>query len=72
MLIALPNNDGSFTCTLFLPYEGEVSFSALKDEEAFARFIKQNFKDAYAHMPTIKEDFRNNPVSDLVIIHSNP
>ena len=26
MLIALPNFDGSFTCTLFMPFVGEVSF----------------------------------------------
>jgi hypothetical protein len=31
MLIALPNLDGSFTCTLFMPFEGENSFASLED-----------------------------------------
>ena len=30
MLIAMPNLDGSFTCTLFMPFEGEVSFENIK------------------------------------------
>ena len=33
MMIALPNFDGSFTCTLFLAHEGEDSFDAINSGE---------------------------------------
>ncbi|EQD40996.1 Kynurenine 3-monooxygenase, partial [mine drainage metagenome] len=38
MLIALPNPDGTFTVTLFLPRTGEPSFAALADEVALRAF----------------------------------
>ena len=45
MLIALPNLDGSFTCTLFLAFEGEVSFEHLKTESQVEAFFKEHFAD---------------------------
>src|SRR5207302_612125 len=46
MLIALPNPDGSFTCTLFFSFEGELSFNSLKDKNAVEIFLKETFPDA--------------------------
>lgn len=67
MLIALPNIDGSFTCTLFFPFEGEeASFAALKGDAEVQAFFEQNFPDAVPLMPTLLEDFRNNPTSSLI------
>jgi hypothetical protein len=40
MLIAMPNLDGSFTCTLFMPFEGENSFESLKDKEPLKLFLQ--------------------------------
>ena len=45
MLIALPNVDGSFTGTLFLPFEGEVSFENLKTDEQVTAFFEKYFPD---------------------------
>ena len=72
MLIALPNMDGSFTCTLFFPFEGEPSFTSLDTKEKVNRFFKQTFGDAYALMPTLEHDFFTNPVSSLVTIKCHP
>jgi len=72
MLIALPNLDGSFTCTLFLPFEGPQSFAALKTDDDVLRFFTRQFPDAVAHMPTLVEDYRHNPVSSLVYIRCAP
>lgn len=72
MLIALPNNDKSFTCTLFFPFEGNESFSALKTKEAVHDFFNKHFKDAITLMPTLVEDFFNNPTSSLVTIKCFP
>jgi hypothetical protein len=44
MLIALPNLDGSFTCTLFMPFEGENSFASLEDRGDVALFLKRTFQ----------------------------
>ncbi|GAA4452190.1 NAD(P)/FAD-dependent oxidoreductase [Rurimicrobium arvi] len=67
MLIALPNTDGSFTCTLFFPFEGaEASFAALKSDADVQAFFLKNFPDAVELMPTLLEDFRNNPTASLI------
>jgi kynurenine 3-monooxygenase len=72
MLIALPNLDGSFTCTLFFEQEGSLSFSSLKNENDAARFFHRYFPDAVPLMPTYKEDFFRNPVSSLVYLKCFP
>ncbi len=72
MMIALPNPDGSFTCTLFLPFEGKESFDSLREDNDVLRFFESTFGDAVPLMPTLLEDFRNNPTSSLVTVRSNP
>jgi kynurenine 3-monooxygenase len=72
MLIALPNLDGSFTCTLFFPFEGKYSFDSLKNDEAILSFFKEVFPDAVPLMPTLLEDFKENPTSSLGIIRCFP
>ena len=56
MLIALPNTDGSFTCTLFLNHEGEISFQALQTEETVYAFFEQYFVDALPQTALGKTD----------------
>jgi len=72
MLIALPNTDGTFTCTLFLPFEGPNSFETLTTQEAVDAFFDKNFADAKAMMPTMMEDFFTNPTSSLAIFRIFP
>lgn len=72
MLIALPNPSMTFTCTLFLPFEGPVSFSQLTTEEDIQRFFEKYFPDALALMPTLQEDFRDNDTASLVTIRCFP
>jgi len=72
MLIALPNLDGSFTCTLFFPFEGEASFSKLDTKEKVKEFFGKTFPDAVALMPDYINDFFNNPTSSLVTVKCFP
>lgn len=72
MLIALPNPDKSFTCTLFLSYEGEKSFARLSDKESILQFFKENFPDAVPLMPELTTEFFQNPLSDLVTVRAYP
>ena len=72
MMIALPNPDGSFTCTLFWEFEGPRSFATMKSHEDVRRFFEEEFPDAVPLMPTLLEDFRENPTGSLVTIRCAP
>jgi kynurenine 3-monooxygenase len=72
MLIALPNADGSYTCTLFAPMTGPGSFEELRSDDAVAELFERQFPDAVPQMPTLLEDFRTNPVGALVTVRCAP
>ena len=72
MMIALPNPDGSFTCTLFWEFEGPRSFATTKTDDDVQRFFGEEFPDAVALIPTLLEDFKNNPTGSLVTIRCAP
>jgi kynurenine 3-monooxygenase len=72
MLIALANLDGSFTCTLFMPFEGEPSFDSLSTPESVEKFFKETFPDFYDLMPEVKTEYFNHPLSSLAIIRCYP
>lgn len=72
MMIALPNPAGDFTCTLFLPFEGERSFERLKTEAEVKQFFEEEFPDAVPMMPTLISDFFSNPTSSLVTVRCFP
>jgi kynurenine 3-monooxygenase len=72
MLIALPNLDGSFTCTLFCPFEGPNSFAALQTESDVQRFFREQFPDAVPLLPTLGADFFKNPTGSLLTIRCSP
>src|SRR6516225_2162405 len=72
MMIALPNPDGSFTCTLFWEFEGPRSFATMKTDDDVRQFSEEEFPDAVPLMPTLLDDFRNNPTGSLVTIRCAP
>ncbi|PSL00462.1 FAD-dependent oxidoreductase [Cecembia rubra] len=73
MLIALPNPDKSFTCTLFLPFEGErVCFENIRDEKDVKGVFQTYFDDAYQLMPQLSEQYFSNPTSSLITIECYP
>jgi kynurenine 3-monooxygenase len=72
MMIALPNPDGSFTCTLFWEFEGPRSFATTKTDDEVSDFFGEEFPDAVPLMPTLLEDFKQNPTGSLVTIRCAP
>jgi kynurenine 3-monooxygenase len=72
MMIALPNRDGSFTCTLFWPYEGPNSFASVGTEADLVRFFERHFPDALPLMPGLAEDYFANPVGPLLTVRCSP
>ncbi|MCH4830310.1 kynurenine 3-monooxygenase [Flavobacterium covae] len=72
MLMALANLDGSFTCTLFMPFEGENSFQSLTEEKKLVDFFAKYFPDTKEVIPDLVEDFFKNPTSYLVMMKCFP
>ena len=72
MMIALPNIDGSFTCTLFFPFEGANSFESIKTEQDVLRFFNERFADAVPLMPDLVTEYFENPTSPLVTVKCEP
>ncbi len=72
MLIALPNLNGSFTVTLFLPMDGDVSFESLDDVAAVRRFFDANFADARALIPDLEQAYFDNPTGYMGTVRCEP
>ena len=73
MLIALPNFDGSFTCTLFMPFEGhQYCFNNLTDKAKVEAFFEAVFPDFYRLMPQVADAWEDHPLSSLAIIRCYP
>lgn len=72
MLIALPNLDGTFTVTLFFPFKGNPSFEMLDSPKKVKSFFSEIFPDAVKLLPTLEEDFFQNPTGSLVTVRSFP
>jgi kynurenine 3-monooxygenase len=72
MMIALPNTDGSFTCTLFFPFEGTPSFKSLTSSEEIMRFFSETFPDVLSLIPDLTNDFHHNPISSLTTVDCYP
>lgn len=73
MLIALPNFDGSFTCTLFMPFEGhQYCFNKLTSREKIENFFNEVFPDFIEMMPNVADAWEDHPLSSLAIIRCYP
>jgi kynurenine 3-monooxygenase len=72
MLIAMPNLDGSFTCTLFMPFEGEVSFENIKTKPQAQEFFTTYFPNVMQVMDDLLDDFFKNPTSAMVTMKCYP
>jgi kynurenine 3-monooxygenase len=72
MLIALPNEDGSFTATLFLAKRGSMSFDSLTEGATIEEFLARSFPDACALMPNRVAEFQSHPVGFLGTVSASP
>ena len=71
MLIALPNPDGDFTLTLFMPTEGNISFDVLRNNIEVEEFFETFFPDTLDLIPNISEQFFRNPTGILGTVRCN-
>ena len=72
MMIALPNPDKTFTCTLFMPFDGDPGFDDLTTPDEVTTFFAKQFPDAVPLMPSLLDDFFTNPTGALGTIRCYP
>jgi kynurenine 3-monooxygenase len=72
MMIALPNPDRTFTCTLFLPHRGSPGFDQLATPRGVAEFFAATFPDAVPLLPDLTDEFFRNPTGGLVTVRCAP
>ncbi|MER7130968.1 FAD-dependent oxidoreductase [Streptosporangium saharense] len=72
MMIALPNPDRSFTCTMFWPTGGTASFASLSSPAAIERHFRDHYPDVVPLAPTLVDDYQHNPVGLLGTVRCAP
>lgn len=72
MLIALPNPDGSFTCTLFMNFAGEPSFESLTERSDVEKFFAQHFADALDYLERPVDVFLEKTAAPLFLVQVFP
>lgn len=72
MMIALPNPDRSFTCTLFWPTHGTASFASLGSPAAIERHFAEHYPDLPPLAPNLVDDYQHNPVGVLGTVRCAP
>lgn len=72
MLIGFPNTDGSFTCSLHIPFEGPLSFASIRTESDLLGFFHDSFPDAVRLLPRLTEDFFEHPANSMVTVKCSP
>jgi kynurenine 3-monooxygenase len=72
MMIALPNQDRSFTCTVFWPYLGDNGFESVQSPSEIQAFFQSHFSDAVPLMPTLVNDYQQNPTGSLLTVRCSP
>lgn len=72
MLIGFPNLNGSFTCSLHLPFEGPLSFASIKTVDELRGFFAHSFPDAVAYLPALSDEFFTHPANPMITIKCSP
>lgn len=72
MLMALPNPDRTFTCTLFAPYEGEDGFAGIPNATSARNYFERHFPDVLQFLPDFDTEWDQNPTGSLVMTRCNP
>lgn len=72
MIIALPNLDGSFTLTMFHPYEGHAGFNTLNTPEKLLAFFEEYYPSLLPFIPHLVEEYFENPTGNLGTIKCYP
>ena len=72
MLMGLPNPDGTFTCTVFAPYDGANGLNGLDTEEVVTAYFSTHFPDVIPLIPDFATQWLANPTSSLVMTQCYP
>src|SRR5690625_2243617 len=65
MCIALPNDSGNFTVTLFMPNAGDPGFDTVRSVQQARELFQRDFPDLLPLLTGLDQDWQHNPVSPL-------
>jgi kynurenine 3-monooxygenase len=66
LLLALSNNDGSFTCTCVVPHEGRIDFNKLNHPENCEKFFKKYYPELFELIPDVLDNFSKSPINEFI------
>ena len=70
MCIALPNDERTFTVTLFMPHAGaHPSFETVRTADEAQAFFDHDFPDAVPLIPDLRDDYESNPIGNLATVY---
>ncbi len=69
MCIALPNDERTFTVTLFMPNAGKTSFETVVSGTDAQAMFARDFADAVPLIPTLAHDYEANPAGMLATLY---
>jgi kynurenine 3-monooxygenase len=69
MCIALPNDERTFTVTLFLPNHGEPGFDTIRTGADALALFERDFADALPLIPDLVDDYEAHPTGTLATLY---
>jgi kynurenine 3-monooxygenase len=71
LLFALPNHDGSLCGVCTLPFEGEDSWSTLREDGDIRKMFEARFADALPYMPDMLHEFKSRPIAEFITVRTS-
>lgn len=72
MIVGFPNLDRSFTISIFMPAQGDMSFASLSDRETLEDFLSGSCGDLAANLENPAHDFFNGTPAPLLSSGCSP
>ncbi len=72
MLMALADLDGSFTGTIYMPWEGDVSFGSAESAEGLNDLFENHYPDSIPLLGDLETNYREHPASKLGTVRCAP
>ncbi len=66
LLLALSNNNGSFTCTCVISHEGKINFEKINQQENCEKFFKNYYPEMFELIPDVLESFKRSPINEFI------
>jgi len=72
VLLGFPNTDGSFTCSLHMPFEGNPSYASIKTANDVTAFFRAEFPDVVDEISDLVEKYFAHPPNPMLTVRCAP